>query len=307
METTAMASRWSLSLKPRVRKQLIAYMCLLPWFLGFVAFTVFAMGMSLVLAFFETDLLRGYKFVGLANLGQLLDDPLVKTALVNTAYYAFGTVPLGTIVGLIIALIMNESIVGQGFFRTVYYLPSIVSGVAVSVLWLWIFQPERGLANNILGLVGITGPRWIYSREWAMPSFIVMSVWGAGGRMLVFLAGLQSIPTALYDAAKIDGANAWRRFVHVTIPMLSPTIFFSVVMSIIGSWQVFDQAYVMTLGGPANATLTMVLYLYRKGFEQFRFGYASAIAWLLFCIILVFTAIVFKSSDLWVYYEGQLK
>jgi multiple sugar transport system permease protein len=295
-----------LKLSPSLKKELIAYLCLSPWIVGFLVFTVGSMGMSLVLAFLKTDLLRGYEFVAFSNFDTMLHDKLVKTALLNTAYYAFAMVPLGTVFALVIALIMNEGIVGQGFFRTVYYLPSIVSGVAVSILWAWVFQPDSGLINSVLALVGIEGPRWIYSKEWAMPSLILMSVWGAGGTMLIFLAGLQSIPTALYEAAKIDGANAWRRFLHVTLPMLSPTIFFNVVMNVIGSWQVFTQAYVMTEGGPANATLTMVLYLFRKAFEHFLFGYASALAWLLFMIILVFTLLVFKSSELWVYYEGQI-
>ena len=162
-------------------------------------------------------------------------------------------------------------------------------------------------ANGLLALVGIQGPRWIFDQQWAMPSMIIMSVWGAGGSMLIFLAGLQSIPTTLYEAAKIDGANAWHRFWHVTIPLLTPTIFFSIVMRVIGSWQVFTQAYVMTGGGPNNATLTVVLYIYRKAFELFRFGYSSAIAWVLFSIILVFTLMIIRSSTAWVYYEGELK
>lgn len=298
--------RWPLRLSTSAKKELIAYLCISPWILGFLVFTVGAMGMSLVLSFLETDLLRGYEFVALDNFARMFDDKLVSKALTNTAYYAFAMVPLGTLFALTIALIMNQGIWGQGFFRTVYYLPSIISGVAVSILWSWLYQPDSGLINSLLALVGIQGPRWIYSREWAMPSLILMSVWGTGGSMLIFLAGLQSIPSVLYEAAEIDGANIWHRFRHVTIPMLTPTIFFNVVMRIIGSWQVFTQAYVMTNGGPANSTLTMVLYLYRKGFEQFQFGYASALAWLLFAIILVFTLLTFRSSAIWVYYEGEI-
>ena len=298
---------WPFRLSSSAKKELIAYLCISPWIIGFLVFTVGAMAMSLVLAFLKTDLLRGYEFVALGNFSRMLDDKLVRKALLNTTYYAFAMVPLGTMFALMIALIMNQRIWGQGFFRTVYYLPSIVSGVAVSILWSWLYQPDTGLINSLLAMVGIQGPRWIYSRQWAMPSLILMSVWGTGGSMLIFLAGLQSIPTVLYEAAKIDGATAWHRFRHVTIPMLTPTIFFNVVMRIIGSWQVFTQAYIMTQGGPANATLTMVLYLYRKSFEHFHFGYASALAWLLFIIILLFTLLAFRSSELWVYYEGEVK
>ncbi len=184
---------------------------------------------------------------------------------------------------------LNQQVKGRGLFRTIYYLPSVVSGVAVAILWQWIYHPEFGLINSMLATIGIDGPRWLFSREWALPALIIMALWGVGGSMLIFLAGLQGIPTELYDAAHVDGANAWRRFVHVTIPMLTPTIFFVVILSIIASYQVFTNAYVMTEGGPGSATLMLVLLLYRVAFEQFHFGFASAIAWLIFGIIMVFS------------------
>jgi multiple sugar transport system permease protein len=179
--------------------------------------------------------------------------------------------------------------------------------VSVAILWAQLFHPDMGLINTLLSYVGITGPRWIYSEEWAMPALIIMSQWGVGGSMLIFLAGLQGIPTVLYEAAEIDGAGSWRRFIHVTLPMLSPTILFTLVMNIIGSFQVFTQAYIMTAGGPNNATLTYVLYIYRHGFEFFEMGYASALAWILFVIIMGFTLLVLKSSALWVYYAGEVR
>lgn len=294
-------------LSRKTREAIAGYLFISPWLIGFLTFVAGAMVASFVMSFLKTDLMMHTELVGFDQYRNVLHDKLIRKAFFNTAYYAFTTVPLGTAVALTIALILNEQIRAQGLFRTLYYLPSVVAGVAVSVLWSWIYNPDRGLANGLLALVGIQGPRWIFDQQWAMPSMIIMSVWGAGGSMLIFLAGLQSIPTPLYEAAKIDGANAWHRFWHVTIPLLTPTIFFSIVMRVIGSWQVFTQAYVMTGGGPNNATLTVVLYIYRKAFELFRFGYSSAIAWVLFSIILVFTLMIIRSSTAWVYYEGELK
>jgi multiple sugar transport system permease protein len=202
---------------------------------------------------------------------------------------------------------LNQGIKLQGVWRTIYYLPSVVSGVAVALLWRWLYQPQVGLLNSFLAGVGIEGPRWIYSETWAMPSLILMALWGSGGAMLIFLAGLRSIPTALYEAAEIDGAGPFRSFWNITLPMLTPTILFNVVMSIIGSFQIFTQVFVLTdgEGGPNNATLTVVLYLYRKGFENFHFGYASALAWALFIVVLVFSVIALRTSEYWVFYAGE--
>jgi multiple sugar transport system permease protein len=209
---------------------------------------------------------------------------------------------------LAVALLLNQKVVALGFWRLVYYLPSVVSGVAVAILWGWVLNPRFGLLNAGLMALGVQNPpRWLYSEQWAVPGFILMGLWGAGGAMLLYLAGLQGIPTALYEAADIDGANSWNKFWYITLPMLTPTIFFNTLMSIIASFQVFTQVYIMTNGGPNNATLTMVLYLYRRAFVNLKFGYASALAWILFFIILIFTMMVIRSSDLWVYYEGELR
>jgi multiple sugar transport system permease protein len=295
--------------KPTTREAVLAYICLSPWIINFFVLVAGAMMYSLYLSFTKSDLLTGTRWLGLANYQRIFTvDPLLPKALEVTAIYSFGAVPLNTTLALCIALILNQEIKLQGVWRMLYYMPSLVSGVAISILWAWMFNPRYGLINAALMGIGIKHPpRWIFSEEWAMPAFIIMSLWGAGGNMLLYLAGLQGIPTPLYDAAKVDGANALGRFRHVTLPMLSPTIFFNLVMNVIGSWQVFTQSYIMTRGGPNNATLTMVLLIYRKAFEQFRHGYGSAIAWVLFAIIMALTMLVLRSSSVWVYYEGELR
>lgn len=289
----------------RTHEELVAYLFISPWLIGFLIFTVGAMLFSLRLSFVKTDLLTFVRFTGLDNYTQMWSDRFVRQALRVTSIYTFTTVPLGTTLALGIALLLNQNVRLRGLFRTVYYLPSVVSGVAVALLWQWIYHPDFGLINSLLEQIGIDGPRWLFSRQWALPALILMALWGVGGNMLIFLAGLQSIPTELYNASHVDGANAWRRLWHVTIPMLTPTIFFNLILSIIGSYQVFTNAFVMTEGGPGSATLMLVLLLYRVSFEQFHFGYASAIAWLLFAIILIFTLMVIRSSQFWVYYAME--
>jgi len=295
-------------LSQRAREELIAYLCIAPWIVGFLVFVAGSMGYSLGLSFYESDMLTGSRFVGLANYQKLLfGDRFFRQAIKVTTLYSIGAVPVNTILALLVALMLNQKVKFLGLWRTIYYMPSVVSGVAVAILWAWMFNPEFGLINSALRSLGIPGPRWVFSQTWALPAFIIMSLWGVGGNMLLYLAGLQGIPTQLYEAAKIDGANAFQSFLHITIPMMTPTIFFNLVMNFIGSFQIFTQSYIMTGGGPNNATLTMVLYLYRKGFQQFRFGYASAIAWVLFAIIMTLTLMLLRSSSLWVFYEGELK
>jgi multiple sugar transport system permease protein len=291
------------------RAEMIAgYLCIAPWFLTFTVLTAGAMLFGLALAFFETDLLSEFKFVAFRNFASLPGDKLFVKSMINTAYYTFTTVPLSTISAFLIALVLNQGVWGQGIFRTIYYLPSVVSGVAVSIIWIWLFSPNNGIINAFLSVFGVSpGPRWFYSPEWAMPGLIIMSLWGVGGAMLIYLAGLQGIPKEMYEAARMDGAGSLRCLLSITVPLMTPTIFFNVIMNIIGSFQVFTSAFIATNGGPNNATLTMVLYLYRKSFQQFRFGYASSISWALLLIILVFTALVFRSSSVWVYYESELR
>jgi multiple sugar transport system permease protein len=295
-------------MRQRQQEMIAGYLCVAPWFVGFLFFTAGAMIFALILAFVKTDLLSIWQFVGLSNFQRLAEDELFWKSLVNTAYYTGAVVPLTTVFALIVAVMLNQGVFGQGVFRTIYYLPSVVSGVAVSIIWFWLFSPRRGLINVFLGFLGIDpGPRWFYSEEWAMPGLIIMSLWGVGSAILIYLAGLQSIPNELYESAEIDGASAFRRLTNITVPLMTPTIFFNVVMNLIGAFQVFTQAFITTSGGPNNATLTMVLHMYRKGFEQLRFGYAATVSWALFVIILIFTALVFRSSSIWVYYESEVR
>jgi multiple sugar transport system permease protein len=274
-----------------------------PWLIGFLVFTLGPMIASFVIGLYDTNFLNKFNFVGLHWYRSVFVDKIVHKALINTAIYSFATVPLNTLLALTIAVMLNQGIKWQSFWRTVYYLPAVVSGVAVALLWGWLYEPRIGLFNTILARFGIEGPRWVQSEQWALPSIIIMATWGAGGAMLIYLAGLKGIPTALYEAAEIDGATSIRRFFSITLPLLTPTIFFTVVLNIIGSWQVFTQALIMTNGGPNNATLTAVLHLYRTGFQQGSFGYASAQAWLVFVIVLVFVLLALRSASSWVHYE----
>jgi multiple sugar transport system permease protein len=222
-----------------------------------------------------------------------------------TFVYSSMSIPLGVTTSLAVAMLMHQKIRGISLFRTIYYLPSVTSGVAVALLWLWMFNPEFGLINWMLSLIGIHGPAWVYSKDWALPAFVLMSLWGIGGNMIIYLAALDGVPTALYEAATLDGAGEVRQFLSVTLPMITPVLLFNLIMSIISSFQVFTSSYVMTAGGPAYATLFYVLYLYQNAFKYFRFGVASAMSWILFIIILVLTLLVLKSSSVWVYYEGE--
>jgi len=292
----------------RGREELIAYALITPWLLGFLIFTAGALVFSLGISFFSTDLLSPAKYVGLANYQQLFfEDDLFWQALKVTTLYTIGVVPLQVALGLLVALLLNQKIFGIGVWRTIFYLPSVVSGVAVAMIWIWFFQPDLGLFNYLLSKIGIAGPRWLLSEQSALPSLIMMSTWNIGPGMIIFLAGLQGTPQDLYEAAQIDGASAWDQFIRITIPLLSPQILFNSVMGIIGSYQVFTASFVTTEGGPNNATLTLVLYLYRQGFLTARFGYASAIAWVLFAIIMTFTMLTFRSTRNAVFYEGQAR
>ncbi len=294
------------------REAIEGYLFILPWLLGLIIFTAGPVIFSLFLSLMKWNIGSPIEFVGLDNYIRLLTrDELFWQSLKVTSIYTFVSIPLGMAGSLIVALMMNQKIRGIVLFRAIYYLPTVISGVAVSMLWMWLFHPRYGLINWFLSLVGIRGPGWLASEQWALPALIVMSLWGVGGNMLIYLAGLQSIPTQLYEAAEIDGAGDWRKFWHITIPMISPVIFFNLIMSIIGSFQVFTQAYIMGgsdslggAGGPNYATLFYVLYLFRQAFGYLRFGLASAQAWILLVIILFFTLLVFRSSNAWVYYEG---
>ncbi|MGC9064118.1 MAG: carbohydrate ABC transporter permease, partial [bacterium] len=260
---------------------------------------------SFWLSMTEYDIINPARFIGFSNYRVLFrEDPLFWQALKVTIIYTLGSVPLQLIFGFLIALLMNQKLKGISVFRTIYYLPAVISGVAVSVLWRWIFMPDVGIINILLSKIGITGPRWLGDPNWVLPALVIMSLWGVGGGMVIYLAGLQGIPTELYEAAELDGAGKWAKFIAVTIPMMSPVIFFNLVMGVIGSFQTFTQAYIMTQGGPQNASLFYILYLYQRAFQELRMGYASALAWILFLMILACTIVIFKTSAGWVYYEG---
>jgi multiple sugar transport system permease protein len=310
MATTTSAATPALA-RPRRRRlgirgrEIIAgYLFISPWIVGLLIFQIAAIGYSFYLSFFNSNLLAPPIFVGRLNYTLVIHDLLFRKAVVNTIYYTGVSVPLSIALAFAIALLLNQKIAFLGVWRTIYYLPSVVSGVATAVLWAWLFQPDIGLIDGALRAIGVPGPQWLASERWAMPALIIMSLWGVGGSMIIFLAGLQGVPAHLYDAAKIDGANTWRCFWHVTVPMMTPTLFFTFIMGIIGSFQVFTQAYALTQGGPNNATLTYVLLIYQDAYQQFRMGYASALAWVLFAIILVFTLLAIATTSRRVYYEG---
>lgn len=294
-------------LSPRTRRGLEGYGFIAPWLLGFLGLTAGPIGYSIWISFQRWNVLTPAKYVGVANYRKLFtDDPLFWKSLGNTAYYAFGSVPIQLFLAMGLAILLNQQVKGLSIFRTIFYLPSIMSGVATAMLWTLLLNADIGGINFLLRSLGMSNPPgWLNSTTWAMPALILMSTWSIGTMMLIFLAGLQGVPESLYDAANVDGANAFTRFRHVTLPLMTPTLFFNLVMAIIGSFQIFTQTFIMTGGGPANATLTYVLYLYRNAFEWFKMGYASALAWVLFAIILTMTAMVFKSSALWVYYESE--
>ena len=281
------------------------YIFILPWILGFFLFTFFPMAMSAVLSFMKWDYVQAPRFVGWENFITLFHDDVFYKSLQVTIIYAVFSVPLSLLVSFIFALLLNTGIIGLSLYTKLFYLPSLVSGAAASILWMWMFNPEFGVINTILGYFGIDGPGWIYDKNWALPALIIMSLWGVGGSMLIYLSGLQGIPTELYEAAKIDGAGKATTLFKITIPMMTPVIFYNLIMGIIGSLQTFTQAFVMTDGGPNYSTYFYVLYLYKNAFKNFKIGYASAQAWILFFIILALTALVFRSSAAWVYYENE--
>lgn len=279
------------------------YLFISPWIIGFLVFTAGPMLASIAISFMRWELLQPPQFVGLNNWTAMFRDELFWQSLKVTSIYTVFNVPVALTFAFLLALLMNVRVRGIAFFRTLYYLPSLVSGVAVAMLWMWLLNPKFGLINWLLSLVGITGPEWIYSRTWVIPSFVMMNLWGVGTSMVIFLAGLQSVPGELYEAAELDGAGAWRKLWNVTIPIVSPVILFNLIIGMINSFQVFTQAYVMTAGGPGNASLFYVLYLYRNAFQYFQMGYASALAWVLFAIIAFFTYLVFRTSRERVFYQ----
>lgn len=288
------------------REELQFYLFISPWLLGFILFTGGPVLASMAISLTDWSVLKDPTFVGVGNYVEMLtNDPYFRRSLINTIYFVGVSIPAGMVLSFLVAIMLNQKIWGITLFRTFFYLPSLVTGVAVAVLWAWLLNPQFGLINYVLRIFGLEGPEWLFNTKTAMPAMIVMSLWGIGSTVLIYLAGLQGIPEHLYEAADIDGANTFQKFRNVTIPLMTPVIFFNVIVGIIGAFQTFTQFYVMTNGGPANATLVYVLYLYRNAFEYFKMGYASALAWVLFFVILTLTAIQFYLAQRWVYYEGD--
>lgn len=276
----------------------------LPFVLGFLAFWLYPLAYSVYLAFQEWDLLSPPEFVGGENFAQLLTDESIRLSIYNTSYYTFIGVPLQLALALALALLLNVKIRGQAIYRLLFYLPAMTPIVASAVVWMQILHPEFGILNSFLSGLGLEPVNWLFEPRAAKPAFILMTLWAVGPQMVIFLAGLQGVPESLYEAASIDGANRWQRFARITLPMISSITFFNLVVGIIASFQVFTTSFIMTNGGPQNATLFLVLYLYRNGFQYFKMGYASAIAWMLFVMIAAFTVLQFRLARRWVHEEG---
>ena len=278
-----------------------------PWLIGFLIFTLYPVFASAYLSFTDYRVLAPPKWVGLSNYTDLFHDhDYFLPSLMNTIFM-FLELPLALTMGLALALLLDQKVKGIAVYRTLFYLPSIVPVVSSAVLWMWVLNPQHGLMNAALHGLHITGPAWLASPLWSKPAMIVMDLWGVGGGMVIYLAALQGVPPALYEAASLDGANGWQKIWYVTIPSISPVIFFNMIMGVIGTFQYFTQTYIMTNGGPNNSTLFYAIYLYQNAFQYFRMGTACAMAWILFLITLVATYAVFKSSARLVYYEGETR
>jgi multiple sugar transport system permease protein len=287
------------------REALCGYLFIAPAVLGFLFWIAGPMLFSAWLSLTEWDLLRPPEFVGFSNYGAMFRDPLFWQSLGVAFYFTLVSVPLFQGLAFAVALLMNVNVRGIALFRTIYYLPSIVPVVANALLWAWVFNSDFGLLNAGLRVLGLPKVLWLQDPRWAMPALITMSLWGIGGAMLIYLAGLQGVPQQLYEAAELDGANYWHRFRHVTIPMVSSVIFFNLVLGLIGALQTFTQGYIITNGGPQNATLFYALYIYRRAFTDFKMGYAAALAWVLFTIVLILSVLVFRYLGRQVYYEDE--
>lgn len=277
----------------------------LPAILGFILWQFGPMVASLFIGFTDWRLIGSPSWIGLENFERIFNDRLFYQSLKVTTVYSLLSVPLGLLAAFFIALLLNQKVRGLPVFRTIFYIPSIVPAVASSILWIWLFNPDFGLLNAMLRTIGLPKLQWIYGTDTVIPSLVLMSLWGIGGTMLIFLAGLQGVPNHLYEAVDIDGGNAFHKLIYVTIPMMTPTIFFNLILSVIGTLQTFTQGYIMTNGGPNNASLFYALFIYRKAFQQTQMGYASALALILFVIILILSFFLLRSSSSWVYYQGD--
>jgi multiple sugar transport system permease protein len=292
------------------REALQGYLFVAPWIIGFLAFAAGPLLFSFYASFTNYDVTSRMDWIGIDNYDRMFNgDPLFWIALKNTLYYVALMVPLTTIGSVLLAVMLNVKIPGMRVFRTIYYLPAVLSGVAVYMLWMMLLEPDSGFVNSVLRIVGITGPAWLSDPNWTKEAIILMKMWAVGGGMLLYLASLQGVPEQLYEAAEIDGASVFRKFWHITVPMITPVIFFDIVTSLISGFQIFQEGYVMaadpnTPGSPMNSLLFYNLHMFQKAFKVFDMGYAMAMAWFLFLIAIVITIINLLVSKYWVHYEG---
>jgi multiple sugar transport system permease protein len=276
-----------------------------PWLVGLFIFYLYPIASSLYYSFTDYNVLQPPTWVGLGNYQAMVNDPLFWTSLENTLFMVVVGIPLYTIVDIAIAVLLNAKVPGQALYRAIVFMPTLIPVVVLSILWDRLLDPQAGLINLALRQVGITGPGWYSDPTWSKPSFVLMSLWGTGNAVVIYLAGLQNVDKTLYEAADVDGANWWHKIWHVTLPTLSPVILFNVILAIIASFQFFTQAFVITNGGPINSTLYYALYLYDNAFSYLHMGYASGMAWVLLVITLALTVVVLRSSARWVYYAGS--
>jgi len=298
--------RWRMSRSDR-HNLILGLLFISPWLIGFLILTLYPIAASAYYSLTRYDVISSPEFVGLGNYVDLFTkNPLFWQAVGNTLYYAVIAIPLNICIAIGVALLLNLEVRGRSVYRTVFFLPSIVPDIAAAMLWAWILNPQFGLANATLKALGLPTIGWLTDPNWSKPSLILINAWAFGGSVVIFLAALQDIPRQLYEAADLDGANAWVRTRYITLPMLTPVIFFNLINGIIGAFQYFTNAYVITggSGGPAGSTTFYSLLLYRNAFSYFKMGYASAMAWILFAAVFVMTLLLFKSSGRWVYYEG---
>ncbi|MBT2695182.1 sugar ABC transporter permease [Bacillus sp. ISL-55] len=296
------------ALTRKAKDNLAGYLFISPWIIGFLGLTLGPLLFSLAASFTDYNITSKMNFIGLENYKRMFTmDDLFRTSLFNTIYYVIFSVPLTTAGAIILAVLLNQKIKGMKFFRTIYYLPAVLSGVAVYFLWMQLLSPSTGLVNTMLAWFGIDGPAWLFDPEWTKPALLLMKMWSVGGGMLLYLAIMQGVSPQMYEAADIEGASPWQKFYHITLPMISPIIFFDVITSTIGAFQIFQEAYVMTengSGGPGNSLLFYNLHMWNNAFEVFDMGYASAMAWILFIIVMILTVLNMKLGKRWVHYEG---
>lgn len=309
MRPSTPMSGWRRWLSPlRFREAVGAYVCVAPFLLGLLLFSGGPILASAGLSFTDYPVLQPPRWAGLDNYRiMFFEDPEYWQSLKVTSIYTGGAVPLYVIMGYALALLLNQKVKGLSFWRTVFYLPSVVPAIATAYLFAYLFNSDLGLVNGVLAQLGITGPKWFGSTTWALPTLMIMSTWGAGSSLVLYLAALQGVPSVLYDASHVDGANAWQRFWNVTLPMTSPVVLFTFLTGIIGSFQAFTGAYIITQGGPANATLFYVLHLYRNAWNYLKMGYGAAMAWVLFMIIFGLTLLTLRVSGRLVYYAGRAR